>query len=429
MIGGIARTREERLGEEVIAAEVDGLPVLLAPKRGHARATAVLGVRFGSCDREFRESEHGEPVRVPDGVAHFLEHKLFEGREAPVFARYAALGASCNAGTSFRTTHYHFTCTDNFEPGLDLLLEFVQRPLITPERVEKEKGIIEQELRMYLDNPSWKVFFNLLAALYRDHPVRNPPGGTVESVRAIRAEDCERCHRAFYRPENMALLASGDFDPDAILRRVEGAVVPPEGAPGRRILPAEEPEVREREVTERMLVSRPRVLLGFRDASGPGTGEAVLREELEGAFALELLFGRSSAVHQDLYRRGVIDDSFSASSTVEEDFAFTAIGGETAEPARFRDEILGTVARAREQGFSREDFERVRRRHVGAAVRRYQSSESTAMAHLRDAFRGLAPFAFVRALESVTKEGAEAWARGRLREERFSVSILLPTGA
>jgi len=418
------RIVEERLGESVLRARLRGLEVLLARKPGHVRATAVLGVRFGSCDREFREG--GETVRVPDGVAHFLEHKLFEGRTVPVFQRYAELGAACNAATSFRTTNYHFTCTEAFETCLEFLMDFVQRPLITPERVEKEKGIIEQEIRMYLDNPAWRVFFNLLGCLYERHPVRNPPGGTVDSVRSITAEDCLRCHRAFYRPENLVLVAAGDFDVDSLLDRIEGWVLAEGGPIGARIRSGEEGEVARRAVEDRMEVSRPRVLLGFRADGGPGEGEAQLREEIEAAFALEALFGRSSEVHQDLYRRGVIDDSFSASSTVESDFAFTVLGGESEEPERFRDELLATLARARQGGIREEDFERVRRRHIGAAVRRYQSSESTAMGHLRAALRGLSPFAHVRALEGVAREEAEAWTRRHFREDRFAVSVLRP---
>ncbi|MCI0586896.1 MAG: insulinase family protein [Planctomycetes bacterium] len=421
------RIAEARLGEEVLRARVRNLPVLLAPKPGQVRATGVLGVRFGSCDREFREATGGPVVRVPDGVAHFLEHKLFEGTSVPVFQRYAELGAACNAATSFRTTHYYFTCTEQFETCLEFLLDFVQRPSITPERVEKEKGIIEQEIRMYLDNPSWRVFFNLLGALYERHPVRHPPGGTVESVRSITAEDCLRCHRAFYRPGNLVLVASGDFDPERLLARIEGWVGAQNGAVGEAIPVSEEGEVATREAVDRMAVSRARVLLGFRADRGPGIGEPLLHEELSGGFALESLFGRSSEIHQDLYKRGVIDDSFSASATVESDFAFTVLGGETNEPERFREEILATLERAKREGIRAEDFERVRRRHIGAAVRRFQSSESTAMGHMREALRGLPPFAHVRALEGARREDSEAWLRRSVREGRLAVSILHPS--
>ncbi|HET6201821.1 MAG TPA: pitrilysin family protein [Planctomycetota bacterium] len=420
------RIVEARIGEEARRARVRGLPVLLARKPGQVRATGVLGVRFGSCDREFVEGPGGAPTRVPDGVAHFLEHKLFEGRTVPVFQRYAELGAACNAATSFRTTHYYFTCTDHFETCLAFLLDFVQNPSITPERVEKEKGIIEQEIRMYLDNPGWRVFFNLLGALYERHPVRNPPGGTVDSVRSITAEDCLRCHRAFYRPGNLVLVAAGDFDPEALLSRIEGWVAGWEGPEGAALPVSEEGEVRTREVEEKMTISRPRVLLGFRSDGGPGPGEALIREDLAGGFALEALFGRSSEVFQDLYRRGVIDESFSASATVETDFAFTVLGGETSEPARFREELLVTLERAKREGIRPEDFERVRRRHVGSAVRRYQSSESTAMGHLREALRGLPPFAHVRALEEARLEEAQEWLRRLFRPDRLAVSVLLP---
>jgi predicted Zn-dependent peptidase len=423
---GVETVREPRLGEAVVRATVDGLPVLVAPKPGFARSTATLGVRFGSCDLGFVPAGGGAPVRFPDGLAHFLEHKLFEGEGPGVLGAYAELGASSNAATSFRSTQYYFTTIDRFPEALDLLLSFVQKPSMTPEGVEKEKGIVEQEIRMYEDSPDWRGFFELMRALYREHPVRVPPGGTVESVRSITVEDCLRAHAAYYRPETMTLSVSGDLDPDAVLARVRGSVLPHQGAVPDRVGVEEPPGVASPSVTVRMAVSRPRGLLGFRDPVGAGLGEALLERELAGVFALELLFARSSRTYLDLYARGVVDDTFSASATVEEDFAFTVIGGETQEPERLREEVLAALARAREGGFDEEDFSRVRRRHLGAAVRRYSGPETTANAHLRDASRQLPPFALLRGIERIDRHRVEAWVREHLREDRSAFAAVLP---
>lgn len=418
-----------RIGETVLTGvHPSGLRVALVPKPAYAKTFAVLATHFGSVDQRFTHPESGAPVLVPDGVAHFLEHKMFEDADGDVSDRFSALGASANASTGFTTTSYIFSTTGNVEACTDLLLDFVQEPYFTPDLVAKEQGIIAQEIRMYDDDPSWRIFFNLLEALYRSHPVRINIAGTEQSIAAIDPAVLYACHRGFYRPGNMCLTMVGALDPRAILELLERDLAGRQPLPGglhRRPVVDDGP-IRVPAAAEAMDVARPKLLLGWKDCAIGGDGRETTRRELASSLALDVLFGRSSPVHEALYAEGLIDDTFLADYTGEVDFGFAAVGGDTDDPdlleRRLLDEIRAFVAR----GVAADDFERVQNKLLGKFTGMFDSLELVAYSLSGGVFRDVTPFEVIQLVERLRPEDVTRRARELLQDDLRARSTIVP---
>ena len=281
----------------------NGLEVFVLPKPGFQKTYAAFSTRYGSVDNWF--SAGGEPfVRVPDGIAHFLEHKMFEEPTGDIFATFATQGASANAFTSFDRTVYLFSATEQIPANLATLLDFVQHPHFTDENVEKEKGIIEQEINMYKDNPDWRVYFGLIDALYHKHPVHIDIAGTVESIRQIDKETLYRCYETFYHPSNMMLFVAGGVDAAETMKLVRDNQAAKSFGPARDIARKFEPEpadVKKPRVLIDLPVSLPKCMIGFKEAAMPQDEQALLRRETTTKLMLETLFGPSSELYQSLY--------------------------------------------------------------------------------------------------------------------------------
>ena len=400
--------------EVVLARSAAGTQVAVARKPGFTTAAGHFGLRFGSTDVRFRPAG-GAEVAVPGGSAHFLEHKLFEGREEKVFDRFGRLGARFNGGTSFRTTTYHFSTSSAFDACLEVLLDFVQHPLVTEERVEKEKGIIEQEVRMYEDHPGFRGIFLLHRALYAEHPVRHPPGGLVEEVRATTAADLQACFDAFYQPQNLRLALAGDFDPAAVLARVDELLDLPAGEGAERLYPAEPELPAAARLEEEFAVTRPHVWVGWRDRDGVGLGLPMLRRRVVTGLALEMLFDESATVHEDLYARGVVDDSFGAHYANDADYGYAVASGRSDDPDVFVDEVLAAARRAAAEGFAVDDLERVRRAAWGAMVSGVQTPGALASTLLNGLLEEVPPV-----------RGAAAAAGGDRRRGRRACGRAVP---
>ncbi|MHC4607531.1 MAG: EF-P 5-aminopentanol modification-associated protein YfmH [Planctomycetota bacterium] len=422
----ISRRRDDRLREEIREAVLpNGMRALFLPKRGFRRKIAVFAARYGSIDLAFRAGD-GAFRDTPPGIAHFLEHQLFKKEGGvDVITEFGRYGASSNAFTDYTSTAYYFTTSGDFDPGLDLLIPLVFSPYFDPEHVAKEKLIIEQEIRMYRDMPDYRAHRALLAALYREHPVRIDVGGTVESVRKIGPELLERCYGVFYHPANMVFVAAGDLDPREVFGRVAEAL-PPERFPGEpvadRRLPEEAAGVAEERTETKMLVSRPRVLVGLKDL---GDGD-LLRRDLETTALLSLLFGRGTRFYNRAYEEGLIDDSFHFSHTADRRFSFSIVGGETEEPEKFVGRIRGAFEAALDGRFKRRDVERTRRKMAGKYLRAFDSPESAAFLLLGCAMRELDPFAVPRAIGRLTPQALGRRLRKHFRPENLAVSTVVP---
>jgi len=417
---------QERVVHTRLAA---GLEVFVMPRPGFHKRYAVLSTRYGSIDNRFRRPGAAEVTEVPDGIAHFLEHQLFEDPEGHVFNGFAALGASVNAYTSHIMTSYLFSTTDNFTQALDRLLDFVQQPHFTPEGVKKEIGIIEQEIRMYQDQPRHRLGMNLLEALYHVHPVRIDIAGTVESIRRIDPETLYTCYDTFYHPSNMALFVVGDVDPDAVLAQVEADV----GARGyqprppvERLYPEEPPGVARIRVEAVLPVARPLYALGFKDSGTPAGGLERLRREVTMSLVLSAALGRSSQLFQELYDADLVDDRFGARYTSGGSFAHTIIGGETRDPDALHARLTEGLERLREQGLAEEDLRRVQRQAVGEFVQLFNSLEFIANGFLYYHFLGGSLFDYLDQLRSVTLDEANRVLREQLDPAQAAVSIVRP---
>ncbi|MEW6741651.1 MAG: pitrilysin family protein [Planctomycetota bacterium] len=418
------------VGEDVrFRLAAGSLPVILNPRPGFTRTFVVIGTNFGSVDQSFVDPLSGTCIEVPSGVAHFLEHRLFEDSEGDVSDRFTENGASSNARTGFTSTAYLFSCTSNLASNLELLLDFVQEPYFAPEGIAREQGIIEQEIRMYEDDPDWRIFFNLLNALYHVHPVRSDIAGTVDSIHRITPEILEACYRAFYHPSNMALAIAGAFDVEETLALVESNLARHARATGRphvRPLHPEPDTVRSPEVSQSMVVSRPKIAIGFKEVATGGNGEDLERRDLLSHLAIDLALGRSSAHHEALYSEGLIDESFAASYTLEPGFGFSSISSDTNDPERLRRRVLDILRSVAEEGFSTDSFERLRRRCEGQYIRMFDALDSSAFAFLDSRFRGVSPFAALELLRGITLEEVEQRFREHFHPDRAAVSMVLP---
>lgn len=420
------------LNERVLRGVHDsGLAIVLAPKPQFSKAFGVFATNFGSVDNRFADPLSGAAMAVPDGVAHFLEHKMFEDASGDVSDRFSRLGAMSNASTGFTTTSYVFSSTDHVLDCLDLLLDFVQEPWFTPDTVAKEQGIIGQEIRMYDDDPSWRIFFNLMQALYRVHPVRINIAGTEASIAAIDPGVLHACHRAFYRPGNMCLALAGNFDPAAALERIERDLAGRKMIPGgrHRRSPADDGPITAPEASEPMDVARPKLLLGWKDLAIGGDGRDLDRRELLSGMVLDLLFGRSSQVHENLYRDGLIDDSFAAQYSGEIDFGFTIAGGDVDEPDRAAERLVAEVDGFLARGIDEADFRRIRAKYLGQTVSLFDSLETIAYASAAGEFRGVTLFDNLVLLESIRPEELARRAREMFRHEYRARSLIVPRAA
>ena len=370
------RTDYPELGEKVWRETLPcGLNVAVAARPGFTRKIAYFVTDYGSVHTDF--TLEGQTFRAPEGVAHFLEHKMFDLPGRDVSAEFAAMGASVNAFTSYDVTAYYFTCTERFADCLRLLLEFVSTPYFTAESVEKEQGIIGQEIGMNDDSPDTRVFENLMTAMYRSHPVKVPILGTGETIRKITPEVLYRCHKAFYTPGNMILCVVGDVDPEevaGIANSVLGTEKKPLGGKLRNW--PEEMTCPTDLIRARMEVAMPTFQMGFK-CEPTGTGEAAIRQEVIGDLAAEALFGESSSLYLRLYEQGLIDGSFGGGFETLDGCALLTCGGDSEDPEAVREAVLAEARRLAEAGVAEADFQRMKRSALGRRIRDLDSFDST----------------------------------------------------
>ncbi|MGX7059687.1 EF-P 5-aminopentanol modification-associated protein YfmH [Vagococcus humatus] len=327
---------EETLYQETLD---NGLRVTLLPKPDFHKTYSLFTTEYGSIDNKFIPINQKEYCQVPDGIAHFLEHKMFEKEDGDVFHIFGKQGASANAYTSFTRTSYLFSTTDQVVQNLETLLDFVQEPYFTEETVEKEKGIIAQEIQMYQDDPNWRLFFGILNNLYPNHPLHVDIAGTVESIQEITAKDLYTCYETFYHPSNMNLFIVGNIEPNAIMKVIKDNQLKKEfepSAPIKRDLPSgtEPGIIKESSLT--MPISKPKAVLGIKGVTPlPTTEKEQLIYKTAASLLFQLLFGSTSQNQLSMYNEGLIDDSFSYEFNLERDFYFADISTDTKEPERF----------------------------------------------------------------------------------------------
>jgi predicted Zn-dependent peptidase len=415
--------------QETLYYEVmdNGLHVYVLPKPGFQKTYATFATKYGSVDNHFKVEGESE-TRVPDGIAHFLEHKMFEEPEGDIFAKFASNGASANAFTSFDQTVYLFSATENIHENLETLINFVQNPYFTDQNVEKEKGIIGQEINMYQDNPDWRVYFGLIEAMYKVHPVHIDIAGTVESIGTITKEDLYTCYNAFYHPSNMLLFVVGGVDPEETMNLIRsnqaGKSYEKQGSI-ERIFDPEPQGVEEKRRESRLAVSLPKCLFGFKEKQVGLTAEEQLRRDLTTKLMMDLLFGSSTELYQQLYDEDLISDSFGHEYNSSPQYAFSAVGGDTKDPDQLLARIRTEVDKLKGTGFQASDFERARKKKMGGYLRMLNSPENIAHEFTRYQFRGADFFKVLPVYESITLEDVNRRLQEHVDWEQLAVSIVV----
>ena len=415
----------ENLGERVYEDTLpNGLRIKVVPKRGFARSYAFFATNYGSMDTRFQLD--GKPYVSPDGVAHYLEHKMFDMPDGNALQKLSQTGASPNAFTSYNITAYHFSCTSEFEENFRTLLQFVSQGYFTQESVEKERGIIAQEIKMYADNPGSRVDENLFRAMYQNHPIRVPVAGTVESIQDITAKTLQDCHRAFYDPSNMVLCVVGDVDPNMI-RETAMEILPKEpGGASDRDYGEKEPRAPfMHTITQEMEVSMPMFSVGFKGAEIP-RGTQRLRQEIIGDLAGEILCGESSSLYQSLYESGLIDPGFGVSYSLVRELSMLCLGGDSMDPQAVLDAVLEEAKRIVREGVDEELFLRLKRSAVGRRIRGLDSFEGLCYRLALSDFDGYDYFAFPELYESITAEDVRQLIAREVTPEQAVLSVILP---
>lgn len=405
----------------------DGLSVYVLPRKGYNKIYAMYSIHYGSIDNEFIIPDTEEKVKVPEGIAHFLEHKMFDMEYGNIFDDFAKLGTSVNAYTSYTNTTYLFSATSNFKENINLLLKFVEIPYFTEESVEKEKGIITQELRMYEDQPWWQVHFNLLKCLYHEHPVNIDIGGTVESIQRIDTKTLYSCHKTFYNPSNMVLFVTGDIEPDRVFDIVDKTREPKSVQEEIvRIYPKEPNTVKNISHVAYLDVAEPIFMVGFKDLDIGYDGFNLLLKELATGIVLETIFGKSSVFYEKAYTEGLIDDRFGFSYDGQKDYGFCTIGGSTRNPDALYRSIMQNIEENKNRSIDAEDFNRIKKKFLGNFISGFNSLETVAGLFISNYHKNINLFDYEKAINHITLENVNNRLKNFLDPSRHATSTVLP---
>lgn len=417
----------QQLGEAVRRQRLpNGLEVCVVPKPEYAKKYAFFAVRYGGMDTRF--SLQGRWMDTPAGIAHYLEHKMFDTKDGSAMQALSQNGAEPNAFTSNAMTAYYFDSTKHFEENLKILLSFVSQPYFTKESVAKEQGIIRQEIRMMEDSPDYQIYIRLLQAMYGGHAAATSVVGSVESIAQITHQTLYDCHRAFYTPSNMILTVVGDVD-ERCVADLAGQVLPREGGPEVPRDYAQAPQTPpQRQCVMEMEVSAPQFLVGFRCPPAP-EGQAHLQDAVLGEMALDVLMGESSPLYRRLYEQGLINQSFGGTYETLPGAAYLCAGGDSPDAQAVIDAILEEVRRIGREGVEEAYFQRLRRAALGASLRGLNSFENIAVSLTEGYFHGYDPFLFPQVFQQITGADVAAFLTRNVTPEGMALSRILPKGA
>lgn len=418
--------KSARTGESYFTVKhPSGLRIFIYPKQKNSSTYAVFGTKYGSIDNCFQATGDTEPQRVPNGIAHYLEHKLFESEDGDAFARYAKTGACANAYTSFDMTCYLFSCTKNVYESLEILLDFVQSPYFTEQTVQKEQGIIGQEIRMYDDTPQWRVMFNLLEAMYRTHPVKIDIAGTVESIAKITPELLYRCYRTFYNLNNMALCVAGNVDPSRVLALCDKMLKPSEPSSVRRIFEPEPDGIVKPRTEQRLSVAVPLFELGFKESAAGG--RAGVEQLAATDILLEALASPATPLYRSLLDDGLINEaSFSHEYFEGPGFASVIFSGESKDPDAVAERINREIARFRREGIGGGEFRRAKNAVYGRNVMALNDVGVIANTMISLAFADRELFSYLDAVAQATPDSVLKRLETQLKPECSALSVVKP---
>jgi len=414
--------RNNILNESYQLIETDsGLKIAVYNMPGYNAVHAVFATNFGSVDRSF--VMNGERYDIPAGVAHFLEHKMFENEDGDAFEKYAKTGANANAFTGFDKTCYIFTATENVDESLDILLSFVTTPYFTPQTVEKEQGIIGQEIKMYDDSANWRLLFGVLEGLFINHTIRDDIAGTVESISHITDKMLYDCAKAFYSPSQMFLAVAGNITVDRVLAACDRAGFKYEKLEVERLKTEEPDEINYAEKSINMPVSVPMVAVGFKEKmSTPVT----LKEEIAGEIIMDILTGPTSRLFTQLYDQNIVNGTFEGEILSGDDYYATIISGETRQPDILIGEIQDAIATLKETGISEDDFITSKNAMYGSMVMDFESVEEVATNIASAHFKNRTVYTALEELSALTLDDVNRQLQNMFRADKKTVFTVMP---
>ncbi len=406
----------------------NGLTVMIIPKLGMQKKYMIWGTNYGSNDNKFIVPGEEKVTEVPNGVAHFLEHKLFEQEDGTnSLDTLTALGVNANAYTTNDHTAYLFECTDNFYEAMDELMDYVQHPYFTDENVEKEKGIIGQEIRMYDDYPEWRVYLNTLKAMYHKNPIKIDITGTIETINKIDKDILYKCYNTFYHPSNMLIVIAGDFVPKEIIEEVNQRLVQnkPSGEI-KRIYPEEEERIVKTEIVEKLEVSNPIYTIGIKDIKKQDVSDKneIVKKHISVEILLNIIFGRSSNLYQELYQKGIIYGEPSLDYEFGKNYAHVLITGISSNPREMYKAFKERVEELKNSGIDKNDFERLKKMIYGNYIKEYNDVQDIARMFLSDYFKGICSFDYLEEIEGLNVEYLDQVLKDVFKEEKMVLSIV-----
>ena len=382
-----------------------GLSIYIMPRANYTGSYAIFATKYGSVDSEFVVPGEKNVTKVPDGIAHYLEHKMFDQPDGSnVFDKFSRYGGEANAFTSFNMTAYLFSATEHFYENLETLMDYVQSPYFTEESVKKEQGIIAQEIGMYDDNAPWRLFFNFLGLLYHNNPVKIDIAGTVESIAKINKDLLYKCYNTFYNLSNMTLFVTGNLEPEKTLSVIKEGIKNsnPYQEEIKRIYPDEPKTVCAKFKTQKISVASPMFMIGWKDNDVGFTGKKLLKKSIEMEILLEMIFGKGSPLYNELYSAGLINQSFSYEYAPQENYAYTMIEGQSKNPKEVYEKVNSHIREIKEKGLKKDDFERIKKVIWGDYIRSFNDIEGYAHSFITMHLLGINYFDYYEEYQKIT---------------------------
>lgn len=419
-----------KVKEKLYLEKLDnGLTVMIIPKPGVQKKYIIWGTNYGSNDSTFIVPGEEKETVVPKGVAHFLEHKLFEQENGTnSLDVLTSLGVEANAYTTNDHTAYLFESTDNFYEAMDELMDYVQHPYFTDENVEKEKGIIGQEIMMYDDYPDWRVYLNAMQAMYHNNPIKIDITGTIETISEIDKEILYKCYNTFYNPSNMALVVCGDFEPEKMIEEIRKRLIEKK-ANGKieRIYPEEPESIVQENIEQRLEVSRPLYTIGIKDSRDKCSIEnknEIIRKHIAIEILLNLLIGRSSNLYKELYDEGIISSQPSLDYEFSKTYAHVLITGQSNNPEKVYEGLKREIHKLKENGINEDDFNRMKKMIYGGYIKEYNDVVDISRMFLADYFKGINSFDYLEEIEGINVEYLSQVLNDVFKEEKMLISIV-----
>ena len=403
----------------------NGLTVMIIPKENTKKKYITWGTNFGSIDNNFIDPKNKQEVKIPDGVAHFLEHKMFEQPNGTnSLDVLSSIGVDANAYTTNDHTTYLYECNDHFYEALDEFMDYVQNPYYTDENVEKEKGIIAQEIKMYDDHPFWQVYMNAMECLYKNHPIKIDIAGTVEDINKIDKEVLYMCYNTFYNPSNMLMVVCGDFVPEDLLEEIKKRLVKKENISEiKRVYPDEPIEINKKEKTVEMDVNNPLFVIGFKD-SVLENKEELVKKHIAIEILLYMLIGKSSKLYQKLYKEGLIIAQPDLDYEFSKQYAHITISGQSNNPKKLAEELEKEIENLKQNRIDEKTFERVKKKMYGSYVTEFNDVANIARMFMGDYFKGINSFDYIEMQKLVGKEYCEEILKEVFNESKMVLSIV-----